>query len=60
MAIKKENKDVMPQAEESVFGGSSAHESEISFVVEETKEQEKVEVVKEESIPLSFVQKMMQ
>lgn len=60
MAIKKENKDVMPQAEESVFGGSSAHESEISFVVEEPVKEEKVEVVKEESIPLSFVQKMMQ
>lgn len=55
MAIKKENKDVMPQAEESVFGGSSAHENEISFVVEEPVKEEE----KEESIPLSFVQKMM-
>lgn len=63
MAIKKENKDVTPQAEETVFGGSSAHENETSFIVEEPKAEEKVEVVKEvkeESIPLSFVQKMMQ
>lgn len=63
MAIKKENKDATPQTEETVFGGSSANESEISFIVEEpqkveVKEEAKQEV-KEESIPLSFVQKMM-
>ena len=59
MAIKKENKDVAPQAEESVFGGSSAHETEISFVVEEPVKEEVKKEAKEESIPLSFVQKMM-
>lgn len=58
MAIKKENKDVTPQTEESVFGGSSAQENEISFIVEEPVKEE-VKQEKEESIPLSFVQKMM-
>lgn len=59
MAIKKENKDVMPQAEETVFGGSIAHENEISFELEELEKVEVKEEIKEDSIPLSFVQKMM-
>ncbi len=59
MAIKKENKDVMPQAEETVFGGSIAHENEISFELEELEKAEVKEEIKEDSIPLSFVQKMM-
>ena len=52
MAIKKKE-DVTPQAEETVFGGSSAHEDEISFVVEEETKEE------EPSFSLSAVQKMM-
>lgn len=56
MAIKKKE-DVTPQTEETVFGGSSAHEDEISFVVEEeTKEEVKEE---EATFSLSAVQKMM-
>lgn len=54
MAIKKENKDVTPQAEESVFEGFSAFD-----VQNIEKEDIKKEEVKEESIPLSFVEKMM-
>jgi len=53
MAIKKENKDVTPKAEESVFEGVNAQSEELSFDIEPVKEE------KEESIPLSFVQKMM-
>jgi hypothetical protein len=60
MAIKKENKDVTPQSEESVFEGFNApEESGISFEIEEPKKEEVKQEVKEESIPLSFVQKMM-
>lgn len=60
MAIKKENKDVTPKSEESVFEGVDAQSNEISFEIEETVEAAPVkEEVKEESIPLSFVQKMM-
>ena len=40
MAIKKENKDVTPQAEESVFEGLNAEESGISFEIEEPKKED--------------------